>query len=102
VKYHRRGEPGPAGKFFKGFIIGFSLLPSLIGLLVIYHVLIATKTLDDGTELTNRVARTTYFWFAISRPEDGVPLYPWLKYDLKEFLEGEESSDSPEEEQQGD
>ncbi len=86
------------GRFFKGFVIGFSLLPSIIGLLVIYHVLIATKTFDDGTELTNRVARATYFWFAISRPEDGVTLYPWLKYDLKEFLEGEKSADNPTEE----
>jgi hypothetical protein len=73
----------------KGFIIGFSFLPSVIGLLVIYHVFVATKTLDDGTELTNRMARAAYFWVAISQPEEGVPLYPWLKYDVKEFLEME-------------
>jgi hypothetical protein len=87
VRYDRRESPGFARGLFKGFVIGFCLLPSLIGLLVIWHVLIATKRFDDGTELTNRVARATYFWFAISRPEDGAPLYPWLRYDLKEFLQ---------------
>jgi hypothetical protein len=101
VKYHRRGESGAAGRFFRGFLIGFGLLPSVIGLLVIYHVFIATKTLDDGTELTNRMARATYFWIAITQPEDGVSLYPWLKQDIKEFMEGEKSSDSPGEEKQG-
>jgi hypothetical protein len=95
VKYYRRGESAPAGRFFKGLIIGFGLLPSVIGLLVIYHVLIATKTLDDGTELSNRMARATYFWIAISRPEDGVSLYPWLKHDIEEFLDLEESEEGP-------
>jgi hypothetical protein len=78
---------------FKGFVIGFSLLPSVIGLLVIYHVFIATKTLNDGTELTNRMARAAYFWVAISQPEEGVSLYPWLKYDIKAFLEMEKPED---------
>jgi hypothetical protein len=87
MRYERRATGGPGKILFKGILIGFAILPSLVGLLVIYHVLLATKTFDDGTELTNRVARATYFWFAISRPEDGAPLYPWLKYDLKEFLQ---------------
>jgi hypothetical protein len=102
VRYHRRGESGAAGRFFRGFLIGFSLLPSVIGLLVIYHVLIATKTLDDGTELTNRMARATYFWIAISQPEDGVSLYPWLKQDVKGFLGLDKPGESPEGEKQGD
>ncbi len=94
MRYERR-DPSPARTFIKGVLIGFAILPSLIGLLVIYHVLLATKTFDDGTELTNRVARATYFWFAISRPEDGAPLYPWLKYDLKEFLQEDKGASTP-------
>ncbi len=93
MRYDRRESPGFARGLFKGFVIGFCLLPSLIGLLVIWHVLIATKRFDDGKELTNRVARATYFWFAISRPEDGAPLYPWLRYDLKEFLQQDQQKE---------
>jgi hypothetical protein len=86
MRYRRSGEPRSGHGLLKGFVIGFSLLPSLIGLLVIWHVMIATKRFEDGTEMTNRVARATYFWFAISRPAEGTALYPWLKYNLKEFL----------------
>jgi hypothetical protein len=39
------------------------------------------------------MARAAYFWVAISQPEEGVSLYPWLKYDIKAFLEMEKPED---------
>ena len=61
------------------FIIGFLLLPALLGLFVIFHVLIRPK--KSPADSTNRINHIRLLWFVLTRENLFVGTFPWLKND---------------------
>ena len=61
------------------FLLGLSIVPSLFGLLVIYHVFIRGKTAP--ADKSNRVNHLRLVWFALTREEEFVDKFEWLKND---------------------
>ena len=56
------------------------MLPfALIGLFVLVKVLF--MPMKKPADTSNRIAHLRLVWFAISRPENFVDLYPWLTLD---------------------
>lgn len=63
---------------------GFSIIPTLIGLLTIYHW-VAPK---EGIDLSNVINRIRLWWFALTRPEKFVKIFPWLLEDEWDNING--------------
>ena len=61
------------------FIIGFLLLPALLGMFVIFHVLIRQK--KSPADSTNRINHIRLLWFVLTRENLFVGTFPWLKND---------------------
>ena len=60
-------------------LIIFMLPFALIGLFVLVKVLF--MPMKKPADTSNRIAHLRLVWFAISRPENFVDLYPWLTLD---------------------
>ncbi len=54
------------------------LIPLLIGALVMFHILRPQKSPADTS---NRINKIRLFWFALTREELFVDVFPWLKRD---------------------
>lgn len=61
-----------------GIITGFLSIPSLIGLFVIWHIVRKQKPPADSS---NRINKVRLLWFALTREEMFVDVFPWLKRD---------------------
>ncbi len=61
------------------FLIGLGALPSILGLLMIYHVLIRTK--KSPADGSNRINHIRLVWFALTREDKFVYEFPWMKND---------------------
>ena len=62
-------------------IVAFSLLPSLLGLLVLYHVSRPQKPPADNS---NRINKVRLVWFALTREDLLAQKIEWLKKDEAE------------------
>jgi len=60
-------------------LLFFMLVPASLGMLVLYHVFIRSKTKPADT--SNRINHFRLVWFALTREELFVKLFPWLKKD---------------------
>ena len=60
-------------------LIGLMTLPAIVGLLVIYHVFIRGK--QSPADKSNRINHLRLVWFALTREDEFVGLFPWLKND---------------------
>jgi ABC-type uncharacterized transport system substrate-binding protein len=60
-------------------LLFFMLVPASLGMLVFYHVFIRSKT--KPTDTSNRINHFRLVWFALTREELFVKLFPWLKKD---------------------
>lgn len=54
------------------------LIPTLIGMFVMFHLLRPQKAPADKT---NRINKIRLFWFALTRENLFVGTFPWLKND---------------------
>lgn len=65
------------------FLLGVFFLPSLLGWFLIYHIGRKQKTPADKS---NRINKIRLIWFALTREEMFVDIFPWLKNDEKENM----------------
>jgi hypothetical protein len=63
---------------FSTFLSGLLIIPGLIGLFTIYHWL---RPQHPPADTSNRINAIRLWWFALTKEEDFVSLYPWLKGD---------------------
>jgi len=61
------------------FILGLFVIPSLFGLAMIYHVFIRGK--HSPADKSNRINHLRLVWFALTREEEFVDQFPWMKKD---------------------
>lgn len=54
------------------------IIPGTLGLLVLYHLFRPQKYPVDTS---NRINKIRLFWFALTREELFVGIFPWLKND---------------------
>jgi hypothetical protein len=73
--------------FLRGFLMGFLVLPAALGLLVIFHVLIDSKSDGRGGEITNRIARAELIWLAMNKPKLFCESFDWVCEDVQEHHE---------------
>ncbi|HAW53678.1 MAG TPA: hypothetical protein DEB52_16950 [Hyphomonas sp.] len=64
-------------------LLFFLSVPSLIGLLVIYHIARPQKLPADTS---NRINKIRLFWFALAREDALAPHVPWLGRDEMDNL----------------
>lgn len=60
------------------FLIGIMALPSLLGMLVIFHIF---RPQREPADSSNRINKIRLFWFALTREELFVDVFPWMKDD---------------------
>jgi hypothetical protein len=65
------------------FLLGIMLLPSLIGALLIWHVMRPQKSPADAS---NRINKIRLIWFAMTREEMFAPHFAWLRSDEAENM----------------
>jgi len=68
----------------KNILLGMMMLPAFIGIFLIYHVLIATKSDGHGGDITNRISRTELVWLAINKPHLFTDLLPDLTLNVED------------------
>lgn len=66
------------------FIIALMLIPTALGTLMLFHTLVREK--KSPADKSNRINHIRLVWFAMTREEDFVDLYPWLRKDEKDNL----------------
>lgn len=66
-------------------IIATMAIPFAFGTFILYHVLIRNK--KSPADKSNRINHLRLVWFATSREEMFVELFPWMKKDEKENIE---------------
>lgn len=59
-------------------LIGLLAFPALVGLFTMYHLFRANKSPADAS---NRIAHIRLWWFALTREDKFVGLFPWLARD---------------------
>lgn len=59
-------------------LLGFTILPALLGLFVLFHLFRGNKLPADKS---NRINKIRLFWFALTREDKFVDTFDWLKYD---------------------
>jgi len=62
----------------------FMLAPASLGMLVFYHVFIRSKTKPADT--SNRINHFRLVWFALTREEMFVKMFPWMEKDELENI----------------
>lgn len=75
--------------FLKGFFMGLLLIPAALGLLVIFHVFIDSKSDGRGGEITNRIARAELVWLAMNKPKLFCDSFEWVCEDVEEHHDKE-------------
>jgi len=60
-------------------LLGLMTLPAIVGLLVVYHVFVRGKR--SPADKSNRINHLRLVWFALTREDEFVGLFPWLKND---------------------
>lgn len=60
------------------FVIGLMFFPSIIGFFVIYHVF---RSQELPADKSNRINKIRLLWFALTRENLFVDIFPWLKND---------------------
>ena len=60
-------------------IVLLMTIPSAFGALVIYHVFVRRK--HEPADKSNRINHFRLVWFALTREELFVNLFPWMKRD---------------------
>jgi hypothetical protein len=60
-------------------LVAFMLLPAALGTLMLFHTLVRTKSAP--ADKSNRINHFRLVWFALTREEKFVTLFPWLKND---------------------
>ena len=65
-------------------ILSFFIVPSLFGLLMIFHVFVRRK--NAPADRSNRVNHLRLVWFALTREEIFVDQFNWLKHDEYENI----------------
>jgi len=58
-------------------LLGLMTLPAIVGLLVVYHVFVRGKR--SPADKSNRINHLRLVWFALTREDEFVGLFPWLK-----------------------
>ena len=66
-------------------LIIFMAVPAAFGLLVFYHVFVRKKT--SPADASNRINHFRLVWFALTREEKFVDIFPWMKNDELENVE---------------
>jgi nucleoside recognition membrane protein YjiH len=61
------------------FLLGLFLIPSLIGILFIFHVFIRAK--KSPADKSNRINHFRLVWFALTRENLFVHHFPWMEND---------------------
>lgn len=59
-------------------LLGLLSFPSLVGLFTMYHLFRPSKSPVDAS---NRINRIRLWWFALTREEQFVDAFPWLRND---------------------
>lgn len=54
------------------------IFPTLIGLLIIIHI---TRTQKSPADQSNRINKIRLLWFALTREELFIDVFPWLRQD---------------------
>lgn len=67
-------------------LFGLMVLPAIVGLLVVYHVFVRGKR--SPADKSNRINHLRLVWFALTREDEFVGLFPWLKNDEWENQQG--------------
>ena len=70
--------------FLKGLFVGLLLIPAVLGMLVIFHVFIDSKTNGHGGRITNRIARAEIVWLAMNKPKLFCDNFKWVCEDVEE------------------
>lgn len=60
-------------------LVLFMILPATLGTLVLFHTLVRTK--KSPADSSNRINHIRLVWFALTREDKFVNLFPWLKND---------------------
>ena len=60
-------------------LILFMFLPAALGTLVLFHTLVRTK--KEPVDKSNRINHIRLVWFALTREDKFVNLFPWLRND---------------------
>jgi len=60
-------------------LLGLMTLPAIVGLLVVYHVFVRGKR--SPADKSNRINHLRLVWFALTREDEFVGMFPWLKND---------------------
>lgn len=60
-------------------LVAFMILPAALGTLVLFHTLVRTK--KSPVDESNRINHFRLVWFALTREDKFVTLFPWLKKD---------------------
>lgn len=67
------------------FIQAILWMPTLIGLFVLWHIF---RTQKEPADASNRINKIRLLWFALTREELFTGVFPWLKNDEKENVNG--------------
>ncbi len=59
-------------------LLGFTILPALIGLFILFHVFRGQRSPADTS---NRINKIRLLWFVLTREDLFVGTFPWLKHD---------------------
>lgn len=62
----------------------FMAVPALLGTVVLFHTLI--KPMREPADTSNRIAHLRLVWFALTKPERFVTLFPWLTKDEDDIV----------------
>ena len=60
------------------FLIGIMVLPSLLGMLVLFHIF---RPQREPADSSNRINKIRLLWFAMTREELFVDVFPWMTDD---------------------
>lgn len=60
-------------------LVTFMILPAALGTLVLFHTLVRTK--KSPVDSSNRINHFRLVWFALTREDKFVKLFPWLTKD---------------------
>tara|TARA_R100000406_G_C3044058_1_gene106880 strand:+ start:248 stop:475 length:228 start_codon:yes stop_codon:yes gene_type:complete len=60
-------------------LVAFMILPAALGTLVLFHTLVRKKSPPVGE--SNRINHFRLVWFALTREDKFVKLFPWLSKD---------------------
>lgn len=70
------------------YVLAFAgIVPTLIGLLTVFHWV---RPQHKPADTSNRINAIRLWWFALTREELFVGLFPWLRGDEHENMEGDD------------